>query len=248
MIPGQCRHGKWATGSEPAPKGDPLKQWKGTTNKETMEQILLHNNSNIELSVERSHWLKKMLMESVNNALGLFGEASKQKVEYDHWIDNAVMLALFKEVFDNHMMVKAVKISLRPFKKSPPDPHVVTSTAYLRLHITGHVKEWTIDNMEDLREMSHNQIHADYEVEHWLITVYGQDIGTVPAPSTPSSRPRSIPQQPEYLHDEMMQLYFLKYENDLKILKNKSQSKMDHMKNLNLMAEKTWLQSDPTTT
>ena len=248
MIPGQCRHGKWATGSEPAPKGDPLKQWKGTTNKETMEQILLHNNSNIELSVERSHWLKKMLMESVNNALGLFGEASKQKVEYDHWIDNAVMLALFKEVFDNHMMVKAVKISLRPFKKSPPDPHVVTSTAYLRLHITGHVKEWTIDNMEDLREMSHNQIHADYEVEHWLITVYGQDLGTVPAPSTPSSRPRSIPQQPEYLHDEMMQLYFLKYENDLKILKNKSQSKMDHMKNLNLMAEKTWLQSDPTTT
>ena len=119
-----------------------------------MEQILLHNNSNIELPVERSHWLKNMLMESINNALGLFGEASGRKVEYDHWIDNAVMMALFKEVFSNHMTVKAVKVSLRPFKKPPPDPQVVTSTAYLRLYITGHVKEWTINNMDDLREMA----------------------------------------------------------------------------------------------
>ena len=52
-----------------------------------------------------------------------------------------------------------------------------------------------------------------------------------------------------YLHDEMMQLYFLKCKNVLKIHRTKSQSKMDHnMRNLNLMIERTWLLSNPTTT
>ena len=197
MVPGQCRHGKWASGTDPETKGDPVKKWKTTTNKETMEQVIIKNHSNIELTVERSHWLKKMLMETVQNALGLFNEASNRMVDYDHWVNNAVMMSLFKEVFDQHMEVKAVKISLRPFHKAPPDPQVVTSTAYLRLHIIGNIKEWTIQNVEDLREMSHNQIHADLDVEHWMVTVYGQDLGTVPAPSTPTSRPRSIPPQPE---------------------------------------------------
>ena len=45
--------------------------------------------------------------------------------------------------------------------------------------------------MEDLREMSHSQIHAEYDVEHW------QDLGAAAAPSTPASRPRSVPPQPE---------------------------------------------------
>ena len=197
MIPGQCRHGKWAAGTEPETKSDPVKRWKTTTNKETMEQVILNNNSNIEMTVECSHWLKKMLMETVHNALGLFSEASNRKVEYEHWIDNALMLSLFKEVFNQHMEVKAVKASLRPFKKSPPNPQVVSSTAYLRLHIVGNVKEWQLHPIEDLREMSHNQIHADIEVEDWLVTVYGQELGTVPAPSTPTTRPRSIPPQPE---------------------------------------------------
>ena len=197
MIPGQCRHGKWAAGTEPETKSDPVKRWKTTTNKETMEQVILNNNSNIEMTVECSHWLKKMLMETVHNALGLFSEASNRKVEYEHWIDNALMLSLFKEVFNQHMEVKAVKVSLRPFKKSPPNPQVVSSTAYLRLHIVGNVKEWQLHPIEDLREMSHNQIHADIEVEDWLVTVYGQELGTVPAPSTPTTRPRSIPPQPE---------------------------------------------------
>ena len=36
----------------------------------------------------------------------------------------------------------------------------------------------------------------------------------------------------------MMQLYFLKCENVLKIHRSKSQSKMDHVRNLNLMIKK----------
>ena len=196
MVPGECRHGKKVKMNPKEVIEDPVKRWKHFTNQESFEQILLHNNSKIDLVVDTSHWLKKMLMETVHNALGLFNEASARKIDFDHWVDNAVLMSLYKEVFQNHMQVKAVKVSLRPFNKIGPDPQMVKSSAYLRLEITGHVKEWTIHEMEDLREMSHSQINTECEVENWMVTLYGQDVDAVPAPSTPSKRPRSIPAQP----------------------------------------------------
>jgi hypothetical protein len=51
--------------------------------------------------------------------------------------------------------------------------------------------------MEDLREMSFSQINESLEVDNWMITFYGQDVGAELAPSTPSSIPRRIPAQPE---------------------------------------------------
>ena len=136
-------------------------------------------------------------MDVVNSALGLFGEASQRKIEYVHWIENAISMALFKEIFQDHMMVKAIKVELRPFHKSAADPKVVTSTAYLRIHITGNVKHWILHPMEDLRELSMNQINEAVECDEWMITVFGQDVGSLPAPSTPTSRPRRIPPQPD---------------------------------------------------
>ena len=201
MIPGQCRHGKWATGTNPRinklEDKDPLLRWKDTTNKENFEQIIVENQTEKELTVAGSHYIKKLLMDVVNSALGLFGEASQRKIEYIHWIENAISMALFKEIFQEHMMVKAIKVELRPFHKSAADPKVVTSTAYLRIHITGNVKHWILHPMEDLRELSMNQINEAVECDEWMITVFGQDVGSLPAPSTPTSRPRRIPPQPD---------------------------------------------------
>lgn len=101
-------------------------------------------------------------------------------------------MAIFKEIFAEHMQVKAVKVELRPFGKTSADPKVVTSTAYLRMPIIGHVKHWVVHAMEDLREMSFSQINKSLEVDNWMITVYGQDVGAEPAPS----RLRRIPELP----------------------------------------------------
>ncbi|CAL1138133.1 unnamed protein product [Cladocopium goreaui] len=181
MIPGQCRHGKYAAGTNPRLQKledkDPMKRWKDSANKESYEQVIVDNNTGQELTVSASHYIKRLLMETVHNALGLFGEAAQRQVDYSHWIENAVTMALYKEIFQEHMQVKAVKVELRPFNKTPSNPRVASSTAYLRIHITGHVKHWTIQPVEDMREMSVNQINEAIDEENWMVTIYGQEVG-----------------------------------------------------------------------
>eukprot|EP00435_Cladocopium_sp_Y103_P040543 s4382_g11.t1 len=103
MIPGQCRRGKWASGTNPRQKKlenkDPLLRWKEATNKENFEQTIMDNQTEKELSVAGSHYIKKLLMDVVNNTLGLFGETSQRKIDYIHWVENAVSISLFKEIF-----------------------------------------------------------------------------------------------------------------------------------------------------
>eukprot|EP00435_Cladocopium_sp_Y103_P053465 s971_g17.t1 len=105
-------------------------------------------------------------------------------------------MALFKEIFSDFMLVKGVRISLRPFRKSGPEPQLAKASAYLRLHLCGHVKEWAIQPLEDIREMSISQINENFDVDDWLVTVFGAEQGGQPAPSTPSHRPRAIPPHP----------------------------------------------------
>ena len=82
MIPGQCRHGKYAAGTNPRLQKledkDPMKRWKDSANKESYEQVIVDNNTGQELTVSASHYIKRLLMETVHNALGLFGEAAQR--------------------------------------------------------------------------------------------------------------------------------------------------------------------------
>ena len=158
LIPGQCRHGRYAPGTNPRQvaadaKKSPVELWKKEADKDVLDQIELDNKTEIELSIHDSHYLKKLLLETVNNTLGIFSEASRRKINYEHWVDNATSMALFKQLLSPLLQVHGVKVSLRPFNKSPPDPHVALSSGYLRLPIIGHVKEWKIGPIEDLREM-----------------------------------------------------------------------------------------------
>ena len=116
--------------------------------RETLEQVDLKNHLEIEFTVSNSHYLKKLLVETINNALGLFNEASNRKIDYIHWIDNPVSMALFKEIFKDVMQVKGVKVELRPFARTTAEPTLPMSSAYLRLPGQGHVKAWTIGPMK----------------------------------------------------------------------------------------------------
>ena len=201
LIPGQCRHGRWAPNTNPRQvaadaKKTPVELWKKEADKDVLDNIEIENKTEMELSIHNSHYLKKLLLETINNTLGIFSEASRRKINYEHWVDNATSMALFKEILSPLLQVQGVKVSLRPFNKSPPDPQVALSSGYLRLPIVGHVKEWTMGPIEDLREMSFNQINEAIDVDDWMVVVYGTDVGAVPAPSTPARRPRSIPGQP----------------------------------------------------
>ena len=91
-------------------------------------------------------------------------------------------------------MVRAVLISWRPFHKAVAEPHLTFQSSYYRLIINGDVKDWKINPTEDMREMSHSQIHEALDEDNWMVTIFGHDFaeeGGVPAPSAPASRPRT---------------------------------------------------------
>ena len=200
LIPGKCRHGRWAPGTNPKQKAstepDPIKLWKNEARKQVLDQVNILEENVLNLDIEFGRYLKKLLIELVHSTIGIFSEAAHRQVEYVHWVDDATALSLFKEIFKPVMQVKGIKISLRPFNKSGPEPTLPTSSAYLRCHIWGHVKVWHIEAIEDMRMMSIAQINEAYDIDDWLFTVYGADLDEVPAPSTPASRPRAIPKQP----------------------------------------------------
>ena len=201
LIPGKCRHGRWAPGTNPKQKTstepDPIKLWKNEARKEVLDQVnILDESAVLKLDIEFGHYLKKIMIELVHSTIGLFSEASHRKMDYVHWVDNATAMSIIKEIFKSVMQVKAVKISLRPFNKTSPEPTLPTSSAYLRCHVWGHVKVWNVEPIEDMRMMSIAQINEAYDIDDWLFTIYGTDVAEVPAPSTPSSRPRAIPKQP----------------------------------------------------
>lgn len=54
-------------------------------------------------------------------------------------------MALFKQLLSPLLQVHGVKVSLRPFNKSPPDPHLALSSGYLRLPIMTRerVENWS---------------------------------------------------------------------------------------------------------
>ena len=201
MIPGQCRHGRYAAGTNPKLKStssaaDPITDWKKAADREALDVVQLDNELDKEFNVKESHYLKKLLIESVNNALGLFTEASNRKIDYTHWIDNPVAIALFKELFKEVMQVKAIKVLLRPFRKSSAEPHLSMASGYLRLFIIGDVKHWKVLKIEDMRELSFSQINEAIDEDDWVLVLYGVELDSVPAPSTPAARSRSIPAQP----------------------------------------------------
>eukprot|EP00435_Cladocopium_sp_Y103_P022108 s1463_g5.t1 len=75
MIPGKCRHGRYAPGTNPKSKSssqpaDPVQAWKNNADRDVLDVVEIKNVSGIDLSVKKSHYIKKMLMETIQTSLG----------------------------------------------------------------------------------------------------------------------------------------------------------------------------------
>eukprot|EP00435_Cladocopium_sp_Y103_P038171 s279_g10.t1 len=102
-------------------------------------------------------------------------------------------------MFSDFMLVKGIKICLRPFRKAAPEPQVRTSSAYFAA-----AHNLTCQGMDDQSDRRHQRnVYAQFseaiDVDDWMVIIYGSEQGGQPAPPTPSSRPRAIPPQPVLL-------------------------------------------------
>ncbi|CAK9100559.1 1-alkyl-2-acetylglycerophosphocholine esterase [Durusdinium trenchii] len=202
LVPGQCRHGRWPSEENPRRKKkleaemDAMKKWKQEAEAELYEGVEIKNFTSKALSVPTTHMLKKLLLETINATMGVFNEAARRKIDYVHWLDNPMLMSLFKEFFKDLIQVKGVKIELRPFHLASAEPKLPLTSSYLRMQVRGNVKAWDIHPPEDLREMSFSQINAALDEDDWAITIYGVEHDMAPSPSTPASRPRTRPDEP----------------------------------------------------
>ena len=140
MVPKECRHGRWAEGSGPKattksglPAQNPISTWKIRTNKENLDKVNLTEHIDPFLNEHQKHYLKKLMMEVVHNVLDFFKEQNDKKVGEGYWLDNQLHFALFKEIFQGHMLVRGVRVELRPFYKHDAQPQLAFESSYLRL-------------------------------------------------------------------------------------------------------------------
>ena len=206
FVPKECRYGapryagmKGHPGSQPAI--DPVLTWKRETNRKLLESITVDDTLEVKVFPHERQYVKQVMAEIVEHSMTVFDEIMKRrnkKEEFDHWISSPIHLEVIKEVFERHLQVKGVRAQLRPWHKATPEPKLPLSSSYLRLFITGNSKKWKIGPLEDMREMSHNQINEAIDEIDWMVTLYGVEPGQGPSPSTPVARTRSIPAQPDF--------------------------------------------------
>ena len=95
--------------------------------------------------------------------------------DYDHWLDDPVLLRVFQDTFAPDLQVLGVLCSLRPWRRKVPDPYLSSACAPLRQLIRGSLKSWHVQAPEDVRLMSHSQLHAAVEEADWHVHVFGYE-------------------------------------------------------------------------
>ncbi len=123
-----------------------------------------------------------------------FQELESDKIEhnYTHWLQDATTKAWLSRIFKEDLAVRGVLASVQPWSKPMSAPHLTVDQAPLRILISGSVRQWTLSEWEDLREMSAGQSYCPIELEDdWLIAVFGADPGSrEPSSSSSSTRKR----------------------------------------------------------
>ena len=132
-------------------------------------QIEVHQS--LTLDIEPRLYLKAALMQLVESCLDVFSAHTKKDLR--HWLQDPILLRVFQDVFSDVMNVLGVLVTLRPWQKQVPDPHLSSSVAPMRLVIFGHLRHWTVGSLEDMRVLSHQQLHADIEEADWHVYLFG---------------------------------------------------------------------------
>eukprot|EP00438_Fugacium_kawagutii_P029807 Skav231475 [mRNA] locus=scaffold1100:530653:539709:- [translate_table: standard] len=232
LLPGECRHGRYPTadGKRPrknpeVPQSDPIRDWKKAARLAPMEDVELTFPKSVPLGAEARVYWKSALFQVIQDALAIFSEAADIGKDYHHWLTDQTLLAILRERVEKLMYLKGVKICLRPQTRASPEPQLAIHSAPLRIEIHGTVKNWTMDEMQDMTTCSNRQIHEAIDAEAWQITLFGKELGdggkrhdsvaksaprtpTVAAPSTPrpstSAPARSSPSTPAVASEEQL--------------------------------------------
>ena len=204
FVPGECRYGqpRHQPHALPAPRAearahagdmeDPTGPFKFLARSGDYSGVVLDVDSSIELLPESRLYLKAALMQMVEAGLGIFEEATA--IDYDHWVDDLVLLRVVQDAFASHFRVLAIMLSLRPWTRRTPDPDLSSACAPLRLLIEGDVRHWRVNAVEDMRLLSHQQLHAPVEEADWHVHLFGHwhddpEVDRVGAGSSQASRP-----------------------------------------------------------
>ena len=146
-------------------------------------------DASVRFSPDKRLYLKAALVQFIQSCIGIFSEATG--TDYDHWLDDPVLLRVFQDVFAPELQVLGVLCSLRPWKRKVPDPYLSSSCAPIRQLIRGSLKAWHVQAPEDMRLMSHSQLHAPVDEADWHVHVFGYE----PSDSAVdrADAPRSLP-------------------------------------------------------
>ena len=166
---------------------DPSAPWKMIARAGDYSGITLEVDASLTLAPVLRVYLKAALTELLKSCVGIFQEATG--VDYDHWLDDPVLLRVFQDVFGDYLQVVGVMCSLRPWHLKVPEPYLSTSCAPLRMLIRGGVRQWRVHAVEDMRLMSANQLKAKVEESDWHVNVFGYRTGDpdVDRPDAPSA-------------------------------------------------------------
>ena len=188
---------------------DPTLPFKTLARSGDYSMVSLEVATSVRISPENRLYLKAFLVQVIRSTINIFSEATQR--DYSHWLGDVVLRRVIQDVFASEMNVMSVLISLR--RRKVPDPHLSYSCAPLRLLISGGVKQWQVHSVEDTRELSHSQLHAEVPEADWRLELFGFrgedpniDRPDLPPGQLPASALPSAPFVPaEKEKDEMLQ-------------------------------------------
>ncbi|OLP86389.1 hypothetical protein AK812_SmicGene32497 [Symbiodinium microadriaticum] len=134
-------------------------------------RITVEVHNSLVLNMEPRLYLKAALMQLVESCMDIFGSGPARDLE--HWLTDPILMRVFQEIFADILNVLGVKVYLRPWYLQVPDPHLSSACAPMRLLVSGHLRQWHVGPLEDMRVLSHQQLHAPVDEADWHVYVFG---------------------------------------------------------------------------
>ncbi|CAE7724343.1 unnamed protein product, partial [Symbiodinium necroappetens] len=134
-------------------------------------RVALDCDRSLPLTMEQRLFLKAALLQMLRTCIDIFNKNTS--VDYDHWLEDPILLQVFQEIFQQHFSVLGVMCSLRPWRRKVPDPYLSSACAPLRLLVSGNMQKWHVHAIEDMRLMSHSQLHAAVDEADWHFHFFG---------------------------------------------------------------------------
>ena len=157
-------------------------------------RVQLEIHTSLTLDIEARLYLKAALMQLIESCLDIFSENTSRDLK--HWLSDPILLRVFQDVFSEIMNVLGVMVCLRPWNKQVPDPQLSSTVAPMRLLINGHIRSWYIGPLEDMRVLSHRQLHDPVDEADWHVYLFGvcHEDYDADRPLPPGTDPAVLPQ------------------------------------------------------